>query len=107
MSTITVRAEITKNRKRGWSCWTYVQYPDWPNEAVTGDGDVTLGSTLWHLVLTCMDWESALTTVHVKDKLMPKSEIYQRVHQSLAGGAMSYKLPAIREYLLEEVTNEL
>jgi len=103
MSTITVRAEITKNRKRGWSCWTYVQYPDWPHEAVTGSGRETLASTLWHLVLDCMDWGAVLGIVQVKGKLMPNTEIYQRVHQALDGGSLSYKLPSIREYLLEEV----
>jgi len=98
MDTI-VRAEITKNRKRGWSCTAYVRRPGWLNESVTGVGYGTLNSALWHLVLDYMDLGAVLTTVHVKDKLMPKSEIWERVHQALAGGAMSYKLPAIKEYL--------
>ena len=107
MDTITVRAEITKNRRRGWSCTTYTKYPGWANEAVTVEGQETLASVLWHLALTCMDWEATLTTVLVKGKPMPRAEIYQRVYEALAGGCLSYRLPAIREYLLsQEVTSE-
>lgn len=106
MSTTTIRAKITKNRGRGWSCATYIKYPDWPNEAVTHTGYRTLKSTLWHLVLHCMDLGAELTTVHVKGSLMPKAVILERVCQALAGGVLSYKLPAVREYLSQEVTNE-
>jgi len=111
MDTITVRAVITKSCKRGWSCWTYVKYPDWPRETITTDRHETLSSVLWHLVLDSIDWKAELTTVLVKGKPMPRAEIYQRVHKALAAGSLSYKLPAIREYLFtenvtENVTNE-
>ena len=99
MSTITVRAEITKNPRRGWSCTTHTKYPDWANEAVTIEGQETLASVLWHLVLTCIDWKATLTTVLVKGKSMPRDEIYWRTHKALAGSGLSYRLPAIREYL--------
>ena len=102
MDTITVRAEITKNQRRGWSCTTYTKYPDWVNEAVTVEGRETLASVLWHLVLTCMDWRATLTTVQTKGNLMPRAEIYQRIHKALAGRCLSYRLPAIREYLLSQ-----
>lgn len=104
MDTTTTRVVINKNQHRGWSCVTYVQYPDWPNEAVTNSGYGTLKSTLWHIILHCIDLDAKLLTVHVKGKLMPKSEIWERVHKALSGSALSYNLPAIEEYL--EVTNE-
>jgi len=107
VNTITVRAEITKSCKRGWSCTTHTKYPDWSNETVTVEGRETLASVLWHLVLTCLDWRATLATVQVKGKPMPRAEIYQRIHKALAGSCLSYRLPAIREYLLsQEITNE-
>jgi len=56
------------------------------------------------MVLDCIDLSAKLLTVHVKGKLMPHTEIWYRVHQALSGGALSYRLPAIKELL--EVTNE-
>jgi hypothetical protein len=98
----TMRVKINKNQYRGWSVKTYVQYPDWPNEVMTSTGYGTLKSTLWHTVLNCIDLGAVLTTIHVKGRLMPKSEIWERVHKALTGGTLSYNLPAIKEYL--EVT---
>lgn len=102
MDTTTIRVKIIRNQYRGWSCTTYVKYPDWPNEVITHTGYGTLKSTLWHVILDCIDLDAELLTVHVKHRLMPKSEIWERVHKALTGSALSYNLPAIKEYL--EVT---
>lgn len=106
MDTITVRAVITKNQRRGWSCQSYVKYPDWPQEIVTSNGRETLASTLWHLVMDYMDLGATLTVIQVKGKPMPRAEIWERIHKTLTGSGLSYRLPAVREYLLsQEVAN--
>jgi len=46
-----------------------------------------------------MDLGATLTVVQVEGKPMPRAEIWERIHETLAGSGLSYRLPAIREYL--------
>ena len=99
MSQTTMRIEIQKNNYRGWSCVTFVKYPDWPNEVTTSGGRPTLKSALWHSLFDCMDLPAKLLSVIVNGVSLPFDKVWEIVHKALTGGAMAYELPKIKELL--------
>ena len=94
----TMRIEIQKNEYRGWNCVMITNHPGWP-ESRTHCGYGTLKSSLWHTVLSCIDLGTRLSSVTVKDKLMPFDEVWEIIHETLADGVLSYRLGDIQELL--------
>lgn len=97
MTSATV--EIQK-RQRDWGYTITVKYPDWPKPVITGGGESTLKSALWHTVLHCLDGDLEIESVTVKGKAMPLAEVCERVEQALHGSVLNYRLEGVRKALL-------
>jgi hypothetical protein len=96
----TLKVNITKKTKKGWSIHTEVKYPSFTHPANTYSGAGTLGHALWlNLDPNSYVTNTQLISITVNGQDMTPADAYNRIEKELIDGAMSYALPRYKAFL--------
>ena len=96
----TLKVEINKNPRKGWSIITEVKYPEFTHPARTSSGAGTLNHALWRTLdpRGYVD-DIKLIGLTVNGKEMAPADAFKRIEKDLTESVMSYAIPRYKAFL--------